>query len=131
MVDTVMSNSESIFEDRKNAATELLKATLFHFKNRTIARLIFTERLKKVISMYSNVPCGFTSGPKAGQYDPHKVSSIEKNKAYVYLQLVENYQELYYSGDDEAYERDLQQLQEYLVSMAECIDNALQFGQNS
>ena len=41
------------------------------------------------------------------------------------------YQELYYTGNDEAYDRDLKYLQEYLVRMTECIDNALQYGQNS
>ena len=82
MVDKMMAGCD--YENQKNAANQFLKETIYNFKNKTIAWLIFKERMKRVIALYNQVPCRFTSGPKSGQIDPLKVSSIEKNKAYAY-----------------------------------------------
>ena len=76
--------ADSNYEREKNAANQLLKETISNFKNKTIAQLIFTERMNKVIDMYNRVPCRFLSGPKMGQVNPLKVSSIQKNKAFTY-----------------------------------------------
>ena len=75
---------EARFEKGKNEANAMLKETMDKFDNRSIARLIFTERMNKVILMYDGVHTRFSEGPKAGQEDPKKVSSIEKNKAFTY-----------------------------------------------
>jgi len=40
--------------------------------------------MNKVIIMYDSVPMAYVDGPKKGEQDPKKVSSIEKNKAYTY-----------------------------------------------
>ena len=44
------------FNFYKNEANALLKETVTKFENREIARLIFTERMKKVISLYDMAP---------------------------------------------------------------------------
>ena len=81
-----------------------------------------------MILLYDSAPTTITSGPKAGESDPKKVSSIEKNKAYTYQSLLKKYQEIYYTGDDKAYDKELDTLQMYLERMAECLNNALYFG---
>ena len=42
--------------------------------------------------------------PETGQPDPLKLSSIEKNKAITYKYMLERYKEIYYTGDDSAYD---------------------------
>ena len=78
--------------------------------------------------MYDSVPMAYVDGPKKGEQDPKKVSSIEKNKAYTYQAMLKKYQEIYYTGDDKLYDKELSMLQLYLERMTECLNNALYYG---
>lgn len=42
--------------------------------------------------------------------------------------MLKKYQEIYYTGDDKAYDEELTQLQMYLERMTECLNNALYHG---
>ena len=63
-----------------------------------------------------------------GTEDPVKVSSREKNKALAYRAIINQYQEIYYTGDDKAYDDDLNQLHYYLERMTESLNTALYHG---
>lgn len=106
----------------------MLQDTMEKFEKQAIARLIFTERMNKVILMYDKAPVYYGEGERMGQEDPAKVSSIEKNKAFAYKALLSKYQEIYYTGNDEAYDNELNTLQMYLERMTECLNKALYHG---
>lgn len=116
------------FNKFKNEGNALLQDTMEKYEKHAIARLIFTERMNKVILTYDQAPVHFTEGEKIGEVDPVKVSSIEKNKAFAYKAMLTKYQEIYYTGNDEAYDKELEMLQLYLERMTDCLNKALYYG---
>jgi len=53
---------------------------------------------------------------------------MEKNKAFAYKALLSKYQEIYYTGNDAAYDEDLRMLQYYLERMTESLNKCLYHG---
>jgi len=92
----------------------------------------YENRISSVLTMYDQIDVkihnyGF-DGALAGQSDPKKVSSIQKNKALTFKVMLERYKEIYYTGNDYKYDYELAKLKVLLDNMTECLNTALYYG---
>lgn len=82
--------------------------------------------MDKVLYLYDNINVNMKK--VEGQINPMKLSSIQKNKALTYKAMLERYQEIYYTGDDSAYDAELNRLKVILDQMTECLNKSLYYG---